>query len=1236
MNNSESIIQWNTQGISTSKQDILKLIEQHKPAVLAIQETQLGNDFMIRLPAYNGLCKQGNYNRRFHGGVAMYIHSNIPFMEVKIDTNYQILAVTLSLGPLRNLTVLNAYVPGSVELDKNEFNRILRALPKPYLLMGDLNGHNPLWGPDERDARGRIIEEIIQEESLTVMNTGVATHISGTAVDVTLATADVTAEVTWNAQESVYSSDHYPIVVEVLGNARPTMDAASSYNYDKADWLGYHADESWQALPEIGTQHSTRFLVRDMYERLYQAADRNIPTFVYRRYYPRSWWNDECKRAWKRREAAYRRYKNTGSMESKVQWKKLRAIAKVTFKRAKQQDMRKYVESMKVNAPMASIYEKLRKIRGRPPKKISILVTNNEQFTTIPEIANRLAASFAEVASKNNYSAQFAAYSKVEEKNALNFEDNVGEQYNLPFTVEELEEVIRTAGNTSCGPDRIHYKMIKRLPKNATNHLLAIYNRIWTGNYFPEEWKEAIVIPIPKPQKDHTNPLNYRPIALTSCLCKVLEKIINNRLMEYLEGKKILSSVQCGFRKGRATIDHLVRLETYIRQNMAEGRATVAVFFDLQKAYDTTWRYGIMRDVHRVGVRGNMARFLERFMNERTFRVRMNNVISDQYKQECGVPQGSILSVTLFALKINSLSDVIPRNIMTSLYVDDLQIAYSDTRMEDIEGRLQRAIVDIVKWADFNGCKFSNDKTVSMIFHGREAPMRIPRLVLKNTEIKRVDKVKFLGLWWDPKLSWKTHVAQLRADCGRRLNIMKALSTPEWGACQEMQMRIYRLLIRPKLDYGCIVYSSAGEGTLGALDFIQNEAMRISSGAFRTTPINSLQVLCNEPHLSFRRMDLAVRYYFKNKAHIINPAYSSIVNTNLEMFFESRPAVIPSVIMRIKQALITLRLPTQPVITYKTPTVYSWVKKRAKVDLEMVKDREVIKACPNVRQYVNNYLHEEYAEFRWVFTDGSKTGDKVGAAMVTRVNKRTVCLPGVATVLSAELHAISLACQYAEERGKGKYLVCSDSLSSIRAIQQTDTRNILVGRIQEKIHWLMERGREIVLLWVPGHAGIELNEQADKAAKEAARRGAEFICIPHSDWIPRIKKEIYRCWEEKWKESRAKLYQIKEKPGTWPKIVMTRKDEVVINRLRLGHTRMTHKYIVDGQVEGNLPVCESCQDAVLTVEHVLIRCEQLREARQTHLLPYYDRLSVGEVLNEKDSGERVITYLKCIGCYSKI
>ena len=103
-------------------------------------------------------------------------------------------------------------------------------------------------------------------------------------------------------------------------------------------------------------------------------------------------------------------------------------------------------------------------------------------------------------------------------------------------------------------------------------------------------------ISIPKPGKDNTNPNNYLPIALTSCICKTLERMINERLLWYLETNNIITEFQSGFRHQRSTNDHLVRLETFIREAFIKKEHLVAVFFDLEKAYDTTWKYGIMND----------------------------------------------------------------------------------------------------------------------------------------------------------------------------------------------------------------------------------------------------------------------------------------------------------------------------------------------------------------------------------------------------------------------------------------------------------------------------------------------------------------------------------------------------------------------------------------------------------------------------------------------------------------
>ena len=108
---------------------------------------------------------------------------------------------------------------------------------------------------------------------------------------------------------------------------------------------------------------------------------------------------------------------------------------------------------------------------------------------------------------------------------------------------------------------------------------------------------------------------------------------------------------QSGFRKGRTTTDQLIRLESFIRDSFLKGNHVVSVFFYLEKAYDTVWKYGVTRDLHKIGLRGRMPMFIQNFLTNRVFRVCLEYVYSNIYEQEMGVPQGSILSVTLFNFK---------------------------------------------------------------------------------------------------------------------------------------------------------------------------------------------------------------------------------------------------------------------------------------------------------------------------------------------------------------------------------------------------------------------------------------------------------------------------------------------------------------------------------------------------------------------------------------------------------
>ena len=233
------------------------------------------------------------------------------------------------------------------------------------------------------------------------------------------------------------------------------------------------------------------------------------------------------------------------------------------------------------------------------------------------EIANTLGAAIGK-SSSENYSKEFQSIKAQKEKHKINFKTIRNLRYNKKFTMRDLKRSLKKSNNSSPGPDQIHYEILRHLPIETLHILLDIINEIWKSDTFPESWREALIISIPKPGKGHFNPLNYRPIALTSCICKTVESMVNERLVWYLEKNGLLAKQQCGYRTNRSTVDHLIRLETFIRDALIQNQHLVVVFFDLQKAYDTTRKHGILKDLHDMGLCGNLPIFIGNFLSDRS------------------------------------------------------------------------------------------------------------------------------------------------------------------------------------------------------------------------------------------------------------------------------------------------------------------------------------------------------------------------------------------------------------------------------------------------------------------------------------------------------------------------------------------------------------------------------------------------------------------------------------------
>ena len=385
----------------------------------------------------------------------------------------------------------------------------------------------------------------------------------------------------------------------------------------------------------------------------------------------------------------------------------------------------------------------IRKINGKNSSlNVGHLNVSDEFVTSKANIADVLADTFKEKSSSSNYSTSFQKFKNTKEKTRLNFKSNSNEQYNKDFTINELRKALKKCHD-------IHYQFLKHLPFRSLDSLLCIFNQIWHTGILPDSWKEAIVIPIPKPGKDSTNPTNYRPIALTSCICKTMERIVNDRLVWFLEKNKLIAAVQSGFRNQKGTLYHLVRFETFIREAFIKKEHVVSVFFDLESAYDTTWKYGIMNDLHDFGIRGRLAYFISAFLNKRQFRVRVGDTFSNPHEQEMGVPQGSILSVTLFSVKINNIVKSVSPGVECFLYVDDFCICYRSKHMHTIERQLQQVLNNLSKWSSENGFKFSKTKTKCMHFCQSRKLHLDPELALDGVQIEVVPEFKFLGLLFD-------------------------------------------------------------------------------------------------------------------------------------------------------------------------------------------------------------------------------------------------------------------------------------------------------------------------------------------------------------------------------------------------------------------------------------------------------------------------------------------------------
>ena len=799
---SNNILQWNCRSVKANFEELTLLINKQKPVAVCLQETFLKDSDRFQIKYHSCYLKNCTDNDKASGGVPLIVNNSVPHHFIKLETTLQAVAVNISLN--KTITLCSVYLPPSSPIDTKKLDHLINQLPKPFFLMGDFNSHHTLWGCTDTNDKGRTIEGFITEQDLVLLNDKSSTYLhpatgSFSSLDLTICSPEFFPDFDWKVDDDLHGSDHFPIQISEVGPS--IQECPERWKLHKANWEQFRINCEQSIHPNAFDDcENPAELFTSL---LYSAAEKSIPRTSTNPKHPnKPWFNDDCKKAIAERKSVLRQFNLRPTHENLTKFKIARAKARRAIKQSKRMSWRQYVSRLNSRSSVKKTWEMIRKISGKNSRSnVGHLNVDDDVVTFKADIADVLADTFSKKSSSSNYSKSFQKLQNTKEKTKLNFKSNNNEHYNKDFTIKELRKALKKCHDTAVGCDDIHYQFLKHLPFRSLDSLLRIFNPVRHTGILPDSWKEAIVIPVPKPGRDSTNPANYRPIALTSCICKTMERMVNDRLVWFLEKNKLIATVQSGFRKQRGTLDHLVRFETFIREAFIEKEHAVSVFFDLENAYDATWKYGIMNDLHDFGIRGHLAYFISAFLNERQFRVRVGDTFSNPHKQEMGVPQGSILSVTLFSVKINNIVKSVCPGVECFLYVDDFCICYRSKHMHTIERQLQQVLNNLSKCSSENGFKFSKTKTKCMHFCQSRKLHLDPELTLDGIQIEVVPEFKFLGLLFDSKLSFIPHINYLSNKCHKALSLLRVVSSMDWGADRKVLLRLYRTLVRSKLDY---------------------------------------------------------------------------------------------------------------------------------------------------------------------------------------------------------------------------------------------------------------------------------------------------------------------------------------------------------------------------------------------------------------------------------------------------
>ena len=839
--------------------ELLQMLEEKNllPHICLLCETFLSEKNCTKFQFDNyDLINEYRTNKR-RGGVSIMVRSYLKYIErpdLKIfdEGKFESIFIEIAQKNRKNIVVGEIYrVPGTNEREFLEkYDSIITKIKSEHkhVIIGTdqnldylkINSHANTMKFFETNLANNVIPTIYKPTRIT--------HNSATLID----NIYVAGELYKNIKSFIVRnniSDHF-MCLTVLENCFLHADVNSSFRIRKItdsvlrNMNASLINRNWLELQDMTVNEGSEKIVKEIKTVLDFYAPEKMVKCNFNRYKnSEPWLTIGLKKSSRRCHTMYRdvirRPKDSPEYQT---YRKYRNLYNSLRRKAKFSYYQELINENRQNSK--KLWAILNKLTGKIRNKKDIseeIIVNGIKEHNADVISNGFASHYSQIgkmladkiSKKGNVGSPMANMINRVRENCFLF----------PTNIQEIERIIaHLKPKHSSGYDEISNVIIKKICPGICQALEILFNKSMQEGEFPSNMKLAVVKPLYK-SKNRTEIVNYRPVSLLPVLSKILEKIINVRVVKFLQKHKVLYEGQYGFRHGRSTTDAILDFTGNVLESLNKGQYTIALFLDMSKAFDSINHNTLLKKLEFYGIRGSVLKWFKSYLLNRVLKVKYKTVYSSCHEVMYGTPQGSVLGPLLYIILANDLVKSLTFCSCVT-FADDTTIFASGNNLKFLYRKVNADLRKLSKWFDSNSLTLNVDKSKYILFHPRRKEINYNGVIeLGGEVILKVPYIKFLGVTLDEYLEWNFQFKQILTKMisgNYSLNMAKNLLTPR------SKLLVYFANVHSHLNYAISAWGPMLKAKeLKKLKTEQNKSLKLIYNVGRRTRLLPLYKKAN-------------------------------------------------------------------------------------------------------------------------------------------------------------------------------------------------------------------------------------------------------------------------------------------------------------------------------------------------------------------------------------------------------